>query len=121
MEMCGALNAIRRFLPSGGKNISCCLLNIKAWVGRNPFWASWDRQTSYACQESILFLPLVMWSRHYEEPFRHYCELRHEIHVRLRSDLFSNLPNVMFKADGNEIGMDVAVIRNDVSSVINQQ
>ena len=62
-----------------------------------------------------------MWLRHYEEPFRHCCALRHEIHVRLRSDLLSNLPNVMFKADSNERGLDVAVIRNDVSSVINQQ
>jgi len=62
-----------------------------------------------------------MWLRHYEEPFRHYCALRHEIHVRLRSDLFSNLPNVVFKADSNERAMDVAVIRSDVSSVINQQ
>jgi len=62
-----------------------------------------------------------MWLRHYEEPFRHYWSLRREIHERLRSYLLSNLPNVMFKADGNERGMDVAVILNDVSSVINQQ
>ena len=61
-----------------------------------------------------------MWLRHYEEPFRHYCALRHEIHVRLRTDLFSNLSNVVFKADGNERAMDVAVILSDVSSFINQ-
>jgi hypothetical protein len=97
------------------------LQNVKVWFGRNPVWAICYRQTYYACQESILPLPLSMWLHHYEEPFRYYCALRHEIHVRLRSDMFSNLPNVMFKADGNERGMDVVVIRNDVSSVINQQ
>jgi hypothetical protein len=88
-------------------------------------------QTNFSCLPAVeselnirlvaLLLPLVVWLRHYGEPFRHYCALLREIHMRLISDLFSNLPNVMFKADDNERGMNVAIIRYDVSCVINQQ
>ena len=117
--MCLTPSAV--FTLGGGGRVPAAHWILKLWFGRNRVRAILDRQTYYACQESILPLPLFMWLHLYEEPFRYYCALRHEIHVRFRSDLLSNLPNVMFKADDNERVMDVAVIRNDVSSVINQQ